>query len=127
MAERDIQWEIRERLGRDPRVVLWRNNQGSLAIDPEKTCPKCKASIPSKRKGRITYGVGGAGGSDLVGILRGSARWFVLEVKTPIGRATEEQVLFIDLIRAAGGFGAFVRSVDDAVAALERAVTGACE
>ena len=55
------------------------------------------------------------------------ARLFVLEVKTPVGRATPEQKNFLRVVRMAGGFGAFVRSVDDAIAALERARKGASE
>ena len=52
------------------------------------------------------------------------ARFFALEVKTPKGRVSPEQVQFIDLVNRSGGYAAVVRSVDDAVHAVERAVRG---
>ncbi|MFA6168176.1 MAG: hypothetical protein WC700_16260 [Gemmatimonadaceae bacterium] len=108
MAERDILYAIRLTLGADPRVVLWRNPIGFY-----------------KEQGRaIRYGVGGAGGSDLIGILRPSGRWFALEVKTETGVASTEQAMFLDLIRRAGGWGSIVRSVAEAKASLEAALRG---
>ncbi len=111
MAERDIQHAIRLELGLDPRVVLWRNTQGFY-----------------KEAGRsISYGVGGPGGADLLGILRPSGRFVALEVKQASGRVSPEQEKFLELVRRSGGFGAVVRSVDEARAAIARAVNGASE
>lgn len=66
------------------------------------------------------------GGADLIGILTG--RFIALEVKRPKkGRESEEQQMFMQLVRAKGGFAAIVRSVDEAHAAIQRAREGASE
>lgn len=104
--------EIRLALGRDDRVVLFRNNVGV-----------------AERGGvrRLRFGVGGTGGSDLVGILAPAGRFIALEVKSKTGRVSEIQETFLSLIRAMGGFACVVRSVSDATAAIERAAHGAVE
>jgi hypothetical protein len=110
MAERDIQWAIRVALGKDPRVVLWRNNTGTAERDGA----------------RIRYGLC-VGSSDLIGILRTTGRFIALEVKTNKGRVSEEQTQFLDLVRSCGGFACIVRSVDEACQAVDRACGGASE
>lgn len=72
----------------------------------------------------IRYGVGGTGGSDLIGITpititpemvgRTIGVFTALEVKTKTGRPTEAQTLFIKAIRRAGGIAGIVRSSEDA-------------
>ena len=100
MTESQIQDAVRLALGRDPDVVLFRNNIGALQ---------------NPRTGRYTrFGVGGPGGADLIGMFRG--RFLAIEVKTPTGRQTDEQRRFQDLIIARGGIYLLVRSADDAVA-----------
>lgn len=108
MHETEIQQQIRLALGREPDLVLWRNNTGVAKHDGRK----------------VRYGLA-LGSSDLVGILAG--RFVALEVKRPKGRASDEQKLFVELVRAKGGFAAFVRSVDEARAAIQRAREGASE
>lgn len=73
----------------------------------------------------IRYGLG-LGGADLVGMLR-SGRAIALEVKTAKGRTRPEQQAWLAAFRAWGGFAAIVRSVDEAHAAIDRAIGGACE
>ena len=60
-----------------------------------------------------------AGLPDLIGCLEGT--FFALEVKTPENRsgATKLQQLHLDQIETAGGVAAVVRSVDEAINALE--------
>lgn len=112
MAERDIQHAILEALGADPRVRLLRNNVGVAEIHGR----------------RVAYGVGGPGGSDLIGLLPAAGgRFIALEIKTDRGRVSPEQEQFIRAIRRNGGFAAVVRSVDDARAAVDRAIAGASE
>jgi len=108
IRERDIQHEIREALGLDSRVILWRNNVGAYQKDRQ----------------WIRYGLGGNGGADLVGMLRGSGRLLALELKTRSGKVSEDQRLFLQLVRTAGGFAAVVRSVEEAVGAVDRACRG---
>ena len=115
MAERDIMHAVRLALGKDPRVILWRNDVGSV-----------ERKLPNGRTIHTRYGLC-VGSSDLIGILRPSGRFIAIELKTETGRPTEEQVLFLDLVRRAGGFACIVRSVDEAIQAVDRAASGACE
>lgn len=112
VREADVQDAIRLALGRDPRVVLWRNNVGAVS----------QVSDDGETRW-IKYGVGGDGGSDLIGICAG--RFFALEVKSRTGRYSDAQLTFMALVRAKGGFACGVRSVEDALAAVARCLSGA--
>lgn len=105
--EARLQYAIRKRLGREPGLVLWRNSTG-VAQTEDRT---------------IRYGLA-VGSADLIGILAPAGRFVALEIKTPTGRVSEEQRLFLALVQRQGGFGAVVRSVDEAVAAIARARAG---
>ena len=63
---------------------------------------------------RIRFGVGGPGGSDLIG-WSGGAIFIAIEVKSERGRVRPEQKAFIDAVRAAGGRAGIARSVDEAI------------
>lgn len=65
---------------------------------------------------RVSFGVGGAGGADLIGLFRG--RFVAVEIKTPIGRQSAEQKVYQRLVESKGGVYAIVRSVEDAHALL---------
>lgn len=65
----------------------------------------------------IRYGVGGVGGSDLIGISR-TGTMIALEVKTPRGRLTPEQAAFLAMVASMGGIAACVRSVEEAMGVL---------
>lgn len=66
---------------------------------------------------RITVGFKGL--SDLVGYNQ-DGQFFALEIKTPAGRASKEQLAFIEKCYRNGAIAGFARSVEDAV----RIVTG---
>ena len=92
--------EIRLALGKRTDVIMFRN---SVGYDKEK---------------KVKFGLG-KGTSDLVGILKPSGRWCVLEVKLPGWKKPRnaherEQAEFIRMINEAGGFGGFVTSVEEA-------------
>lgn len=108
ITESTIQNEIRWALGQRGDLVLWRNNVG----------------VAVNGSSRVVYGLA-PGSADLIGILAPSGRFVALEIKTPTGKTTKEQELFLQLVRTRGGFAAVVRSVDEANAAIERALTGA--
>jgi hypothetical protein len=86
-----------------PDVELWRNNSGM--------------------RGYIRYGLHNRkrlkGSPDIVGIVAG--RFVGLEVKTKDGVVSDEQHNFAMDIRAAGGYAAVVRSVGEALTAIQRA------
>jgi hypothetical protein len=129
-GESAILHDIRQALGNEPDLVLYRNQVGGFT-DPD--------------TGRVVKFGLGEGSSDLVGMLRMRvvlygdyeddaiwfARWFVLEVKSPKGktakRRREMQRLFLELVRKMGGFGCKARSVSEARAALDRARKGESE
>lgn len=81
-------------------VRVWRNNVG----------------VDTMRG--IRYGLG-VGSPDLVGIAWG--RFVGLEVKTPTGRVSKEQTMWLDMVRRFGGVAGVARSVDDAIAIVEEA------
>jgi hypothetical protein len=105
LNETEILQAIRLALGARKDVLIFRNNVGALKT----------------RGGQLVrFGVGGRGGSDLIGFVvrPPHAIFLAIEVKVP-GAYTEpkhleDQVRFIRAIRAAGGLAGFARSVQDA-------------
>lgn len=69
---------------------------------------------------RQSYGLG-KGSPDLVGMLFDSGRVFCLEIKTIKGRTTREQDHWIAYCNKRGGFARVVRSVEEALGALDDA------
>ena len=65
---------------------------------------------------RITVGFKGL--SDLVGF-RPDGRFFALEIKTPTGRPTEEQIRFLDFCLTHGAIAGIARSPEDALKIVE--------
>ncbi len=61
---------------------------------------------------RVTVGFKGL--SDLVGYTP-EGKFFALEIKTPVGRASKEQFAFIESCYRGGAIAGFARSVEDAL------------
>lgn len=100
MKESDIQRLIMLALS-EAGCLIFRNNTGVL---------KNAAGIP------IKFGLC-VGSSDLIGIAPGG-RFLAVEIKTPTGKATPEQLRFIDAVRARGGIAGIARSPAEALALL---------
>ena len=82
--------------------LAWRNNRGAL---PDMT-----------GSGRIIrFGVGGAGGSDIIGIAP-DGYFYAVECKSETGRATPDQLHFNRVIVAHGGRAGIARNAQEAVA-----------
>lgn len=109
--ESTIQYEIRRALGLVDGLELLPNVQGVF-----------KDNRGNSRKVGL-----GAGTPDLVGIIAPSGRIFALEVKSATGRLSDEQKLCHARWRRLGAFVGVVRSADEAIAALDRARSGATE
>jgi len=62
----------------------------------------------------IRYGVGGKGGSDLLGISY-SGRFLAVEVKTAKGKPTNDQINFINVVKSKNGIAFVARSAEEAV------------
>lgn len=105
MNEAALLAAIRDALVESGRVMIWRNNSGMLRAD----------------HGRVVRFGLGLGSADLIGLLRGSGRFFALEIKAPRGVVSAEQRAWIGAVEAAGGFARVVRSVDEALRALDEA------
>lgn len=103
--ERDIQQAIEVELGdrnRYPDLRLWPNVIGDFV---------------DNRGNYRKVGVARPGGSDLVGIFKrkdGVGMWIGAEIKSAVGRQSDEQKLHEQAIRELGGEYAVLRSVDDA-------------
>ena len=71
--------------------------------------------LKDERGQYVRYGLGGNGGSDLIGwtTVQGRAVFTAIEVKRKGKKPTPEQVAFVDAIKAAGGIGAVCFSVQD--------------
>ena len=104
--ETEVQNRIRLHLTEKfPGIILWRN------------------SIGYDTRAKVYYGIGGTGGSDLVGLYKG--RFVGIEVKAP-GAYTErehlaEQSNFIRVIRECGGIAGFANSPEQAEAIISEA------
>lgn len=105
MSETAIVKAILLRLGRDPRVRVWRNNTGAFR----------------DVTGRLVrYGLPGS--ADITGIMRRGGRRLEIEAKTETGRQTDQQRAFQRMVETWGGVYILARSDDEAVAAVERAL-----
>lgn len=114
MTERDILHDVRLHGGQLPGVVLWRNNVGI-------------ATFPGGRK--VPYGLI-QGASDIIGIRAlvitpehvGTTigQFVAIETKTPEGRHTEKQRLFLQLVAKRGGLSLTARDAATAVEALTK-------
>ena len=116
-AETPIMREIRAALARTGRLRLWRNNTGKIhgwIVNPG----------TERRRVDVDFGLG-VGGADLVGIIVGPGRMFAVEVKTPVGKASPDQLTWHRMIADAGGYVCFATSATEALSHLERAVAGA--
>ena len=83
----------------DAGCLIFRNNVGCL---PDRT-------------GRpVRYGVGGNGGSDLIGIAP-DGKFLAIEVKTALGQPTDAQLNFIQAVQRQGGRAGIARSAAEAV------------
>lgn len=119
MSEARTQNEIRLALGRD--AVLFRNNVGTAWTGDVQRLIDGSVLIKNPR---IFHGGLCKGSSDLIGwrsievtpamVGKQIAIFSAVEVKAPKGRATVDQVTFLDNVTRAGGLGCLAYSVDDA-------------
>lgn len=133
MKEAQIKDEVRLRLGKMPDVLLYNNPVGVLTTADHRgvldrlltmmcltrtgEAQSLVRATLSERPRKFRYGLC-VGSSDLIGIGPGG-RFLALEVKTAKGRATEHQLMFIELVKARGGCAEIVRSADEAQRVVE--------
>jgi hypothetical protein len=100
MTETALMRAILVALNQVPDALFWRVNVGL-------------ATAPDGRKTR--YGLPGQ--ADIAGVLRG--RHVEIEVKTPTGSQSRQQIRWQRAVERAGGTYVLARSVDDALSALD--------
>jgi len=84
---------------REAPCRVWRNNVGML---------RDSRGVP------VRYGLG-VGSPDLVGLVIGSGQFLAVEIKTPVGRLSDEQKAWLATVQKMGGIARVIRSVDQAV------------
>jgi hypothetical protein len=108
MSETALQNRIRLELGKLKNTRIFRNNVGMIGGVQFGLC-KSSADLIGFRTVTIT--------PEMVG--QEIAQFVSIEVKTPTGKVSDGQKKWRDMVNLAGGIGAIVRSVDDAVAVVE--------
>lgn len=114
MTESNLQAQILRALTADPTVRLFRNNTGQAWVG-ELLARHPNGSILLAHARPLHAGLH-VGSGDLIGWHRG--RFLSVEVKTPDGRPTVEQLTWRDNVLRAGGIAGIVRGVDEALALL---------
>ncbi len=110
-TEHQTQAAILRYLAISPRVA-WARRMNTGAI---------KIPAANGRDRFVRFGFPGC--SDILGQMR-DGRLLCVEVKSPTGRATDEQRAFLALVAANGGVSVLARSVDDVVDAIDKAYNG---
>lgn len=91
--------------------TVWRNETAGVWLG--KPIHKDGDQVTLTNARMFTAGLA-VGSSDIVGMAPGG-RFLAVEVKTPKGRATKEQLRFIEAVQASGGIAGIARSVEDAL------------
>jgi len=96
--------------------IVWRNETGAAHVG--KVIYKKGRQVTLDNAQMLPFGLC-RGSSDIIGLCpRG--RFLAVEVKTPTGRATKEQLNFIAQVKAKGGIAGIARSVEDALGLLQQ-------
>lgn len=96
--------------------TVWRNETSGAWVGKQIHRDGDQVTLTNARM--ITFGLA-VGSSDIVGIAP-CGRFLAIEVKTPTGRATKEQLRFIEAVNNAGGIAGIARSVEDALNLIRR-------
>lgn len=102
-SEKELQNEILHYL-HSSDIFAWRQNTGAFRAD--------------KRFIRMGF----PGISDIIGILP-DGRFLAIEVKSPKGKLTEYQKVFLSEIKANGGVAIIARSLHDVISTLKTELT----
>lgn len=122
MSEKAVQTNIMLSVSRSG-ATIFRNNQGRGVLGQIQKLPNGDFIVKNARV--VDFGVCNPGGSDLIGwrtititpdmVGKQAALFLALEVKTDTGKATKDQVNFIEAVRRAGGLAGVVRTADEAI------------
>lgn len=119
--------EILAEYGALPDLRLWRNETAGAWVG--KVVGRTKAGDLVLRGARMIQAGLCVGSSDLIGLEAvacpvchdwGVARFLAIEVKTPRGRAADQQKLYVNMVNELGGLAGFATSPKDVEALLRR-------
>lgn len=124
MSESNIQKEIQLALSAADCTVF-RNNvaQAWVGEATRITAPRTVVLRPGDvvlRNARPLHAGLAVGSSDLIGLHHGTGKFLAVEVKAPKGRATEQQINFINHVLSCGGLAGIARSPEDALNIIRR-------
>jgi hypothetical protein len=118
MSERESEASIQARtmlaIGRLPDTRIFRNAVGAGWVGE---LVSKQGDLTILRDARHCHFGLAANSADLIGWCRG--RFVALEMKTPRGRATDMQKVFLNIVAQHGGLSGICRSPEDALALLE--------
>lgn len=97
--------------------IVWRNETSGAYVG--KLIHKDARIVTLANAQMMTFGLC-VGSSDIIGIHKPTGRFLAVEVKTKTGRASKEQINFIEQVRAANGIAGLARSVQEALDLLPR-------
>ena len=96
--------------------TVWRNETAGAWMGKQIHREGDQVTLVNARM--MTFGLA-VGSPDIVGI-SSDGRFLGVEVKTKTGRATKEQLRFIEAVNKAGGIAGIARSVEDALDLISR-------
>ena len=102
-------------------LTLWKNSIGQGWMG--KILSQGGEYLTLKNPYRLSFGIGGKGGSDLIGyksititqemVGQTIAQWVSIEVKSKTGRLSKDQKHHLKVVQEAGGIAIVARSVED--------------
>lgn len=116
MREQEIQNQIRLAISQEQAGVAFRSNVGQAWTG--ESYQRMGSDVLIHQARPFLTGLP-KGFSDLFGVIQGG-RAFFLEVKTPKGRASEEQEHFLEVMEGWGALSGIVRSPEEALRLLRR-------
>ncbi len=121
MKEAEVINRSRLIVGQDNRIALMVNPVGHAVFGRLHTCPRCKHAFRDEKPRHVSFGVGGPGGSDYIGIVRETGRFVGWEFKGDGGKVSDDQKDFLSFVSVCHGSAEVIWSPDDVPAAIERA------
>ena len=97
--------------------ICWRNETSGAYMG--QVIHKDARIVTLSNASFMTFGLC-VGSADIIGVYKPTGQFLAVEVKTEKGRATKEQINFIEQVRAANGIAGIARSVQEAIDLLPR-------
>lgn len=126
-SEAELMHDVRLVVGQQPGQVVWRNQAGLERHGVDKLLEKIrkicvegstwgvlKLLDQSRKELRVTRSGLAPGASDLIGIVAPHGRFLAIELKSKSGKPTDDQKMFVALVRKMGGVAGIAYTCDEA-------------